>query len=812
MTQESSDRDNGNLERRDRLSRLSQASLRINESLELDTVLQQVVDCARSLTDSRYGVITTLDGSGRPLDFVTSGLTGEERRRLEDFLPEGLLVYQYLSRLEKPLRVHDYPTHVASLGLPDFSVVPIGPFLVAPVRHLGESVGTIALAKEKTAQEFTSEDEETLVMFASQAALVIANARRYREEQRARNDLETLINTSPVGVVVFEAGTGIATSFNREALRIVDGLRNADQSPQELLDNLTIRRADGREVALAELPLARLMSAGETVRAEEMTLLAADGRTVAALVNATPVRREGSGSAGGEVESYVVTLQDLAPFEEMERLRAEFLGMVSHELRTPLTSIRGSANTLLDEASSLDPAEMRQFHRIIIEQSERMRGLINNLLDVARIETGSLSVFPEPHDVASLVDEARNNFLRTGGRNSLDIELEPELPLVLADRRRVVQVLDNLFSNAAQNSSPASPIRVGVYRQGLHVVLSVSDRGRGISVEQLAHLFRKYARLDGEAGGRDPEGTGLGLAICKGIVEAHGGRIWAESDGLDLGARFTFTLPAVEESAARRPRTTGRSRRSGRGRTPVLAVDDDPLTLRYIRDALTRAGYHPVVTADPDDVPRLMEAERPQLVLLDLVLPNGDGIELMQRILATTDVPVIFVSAYGQEENVTRALDLGAVDYMVKPFSASELTSRIRAALRQRAGVIPTAQHLPYALGDLGIDYAQRRVTLAGSSLELTPTEYGVLYELSAHGGTVLTHQQLVARVWGVGRSGDSGLLRTIIRRLRVKLGDDADNPRYIFTEPRVGYRMPRGEEPEAEETGADHDQEQARL
>ena len=130
------------------------------------------------------------------------------------------------------------------------------------------------------------------------------------------------------------------------------------------------------------------------------------------------------------------------------------------------------------------------------------------------------------------------------------------------------------------------------------------------------------------------------------------------------------------------------------------------------------------------------------------------------------------------------------MDYVVKPFSASELTARIRAALRQRAGLAPPAQ--PYALGDLGIDYAQRRVTFAGSPLELTATEYAVLYELTAHAGTVLTHQQLLARVWGVGRSGDTGLLRTIVRRLRAKLGDDADSPRYIFTVPRVGYWMER--------------------
>ena len=136
---------------------------------------------------------------------------------------------------------------------------------------------------------------------------------------------------------------------------------------------------------------------------------------------------------------------------------------------------------------------------------------------------------------------------------------------------------------------------------------------------------------------------------------------------------------------------------------------------------------------------------------------------------------------------------MGAVDYVVKPFSPSELSARIRAAMRQRAGLGRAAQPRPYLLGELSIDYAERRVALAGRKVDVTATEYAVLYELSAHAGMVLTHDQLLMRVWGMSHSGDTGLVRTIVTRLRGKLGDKASHPRYIFTEPRVGYRMPRG-------------------
>ena len=782
---------------RERLSRLSEASLRINESLDFETVLQGVLDSARSLTGSRYGVITLLDDAGRIQDFLYSGLTPEESRQFAEF-PNGMLFFEQLSSISEPLRLRDFHGYVRELGLPEFrppmAVSSPLPFLAAPLRHRGEGVGGIYVGERE--REFTQEDEETLVMFASQAALVIANARRHRDEQRARAGLETLVNTTPVGVLVFDARTGNPVSVNREARRIVSDLCEPGGSAEQLLEVLTFRRADGREVSLEEFPLAQGLRTGETVRAEEIVLQAPDGRSVTTLVNSTPIFSE-----EGEVESVVVTLQDMTPMEDLERLRAEFLGMVSHELRTPLAAIKGSVDTLLEASAELDPAEMTQFFRIIRDQSESMRHLIGDLLDVARIETGTLPVAPEPVDATVLVDEARSRFQSGGGRSNLVIDLPPDLPRVLADRRRVVQVLNNLLSNAARHSNELSAIRVAAVRDGVHVAFSVADDGAGVSAEQLPHLFRKFSRLDGEERGRETGGSGLGLAICKGIVEAHGGRIRAESDGLGLGSRFTFTVPAVEEPARPAP-PVRRRRRKERERERILCVDDDPQTLRHVRDALTKAGYAPVLTGDPEEVSRLMTEQAPRLVLLDLMLPGSDGIELMQAIRGIADVPVIFLSAYGQDEVIARAFDLGAADYVVKPFSPTELAARIRAALRKRVAPELAEPQEPYALGELTVDYPNRRVTLAGRPVALTAIEYRMLVELSANGGRALTHEHLLQRVWGEEHSGNSGPVRNIVKRLRRKLGEDAENPVYIHAEPGVGYRMaesePTGTEPPA--------------
>ena len=230
---------------RDRLSRLSEASLRINESLDLDAVLQGVIDSARSLAGARYGGISTVDEAGRDRDFVTSGMTPEEHERLAE-TPDGPLFFQYLVGLATPLRIPDMAGHFRSLGLPEIQPpVPAKSFLATSLRNRGEAWGVIYLANGEGGPEFTAEDEETLVMFASQAALVIANARRYREEQRARTDLETLINTSPVGVAVFDARTGAPLSFNREMLRMMEVLRMPDSPPEQLLDVLTVQRGTG---------------------------------------------------------------------------------------------------------------------------------------------------------------------------------------------------------------------------------------------------------------------------------------------------------------------------------------------------------------------------------------------------------------------------------------------------------------------------------------------------------------------------------------------------------------------------------------
>jgi len=478
--------------------------------------------------------------------------------------------------------------------------------------------------------------------------------------------------------------------------------------------------------------------------------------------------------------------------EEMEKLRSEFLGMVTHELKTPLAAIKGSAATALGSSRPLDYEEARELFQIIDEQSDRLRDLTDNLLDMSRIEAGSLSVKPEPLDLRPVIEEAQSIFVRSGRSQRIELEMPAEMPAVNADKRRLVQVLTNLLTNAAKFASATAPIRIGVEHDTLLATVRVQDEGQGIASDKLPLLFQKFSQV------HDPRktratGTGLGLAICKGIVEAHGGRIWAESDGEGKGATFSFTLPLAAEAAATpakaaTPTTTAGVRRSDRPR--ILAVDDELPILRYLQHSLDEAGYQCIVTSDPSQVTKFVELEQPDLILLDLRLPGVSGFDLLARIREFSAAPVIFLTASDSSEDTVRALKLGADDYVTKPFAPSELLARIAAALRRRSLPGMGESRPPFKVKDLEINFAERRVILEGKEISLSATEYKLLYELATHSGLVLTFDQILQRVWGAEYAGETELVRSFIRNLRRKLNDDAKQPRYILTERQIGYRM----------------------
>ncbi len=796
---------------KERFALLLDLGRRITSSLDTPTVLQEVVDAACKLTGARYGALAIFNEASRVQEFVTHGISQEAQKRIGK-LPEGLGILGLLHETQKPLRLTDLAKHPSSVGFPPHHP-PMKTFLGAPISYEDESLGNLYLTEKVKRGEFTPEDEQVLILFAAQAAMAIKNTRSHEMVKEAQEQIEdlalergrlldladqeqkrlqALIHSSPVGVFVAEAGSRQVLLVNQEARRIL----GQSQLPSENLEwyeqEVIYRRTDGGAYDPKDLPLQRALSRGETVRAEEIRFEFPDGHSILTLVNATPIY-----AVNGTISAAITTIQDITPLEELEKLRSEFLGIVSHELKTPLTAIKGSAATVLTSSRPFDSEETHELFEIIDEQSDRLRDLVDNLLDMTRIESGSLPVKLESIDLTKILEDAKKTFVRGGGAHEILLHVPDNLPSAQADRLRVSQVLGNLLSNAAKFSPETEPITVFLEHSDLHITVHVKDRGRGIPQDMLPHLFKKFSRIHEESRPK-LAGTGLGLAISKGIVEAHGGRIWVNSPGNGKGAVFSFTLPTAtftesthQTVTSRKASHMGKVSRAGE-KASVLVVDDEPQVLRLLRRSLEKAGYRPIPTSDPTEVASLIETEEPDLALLDLMLPGTTGFDLLQRIREFSGVPVIFLTANRETENAIRALEMGADDYITKPFSPPELLARIEAALRRRVMPDVTEVRPPFVLDKLAINFAERRVTMGGTPVSLSATEYKLLYELATNAGRVLTHDQILQKVWGSEYSGETELVRSFVRNLRRKLGDDARNPKYIFTEPQVGYRMPK--------------------
>jgi DNA-binding response OmpR family regulator len=221
----------------------------------------------------------------------------------------------------------------------------------------------------------------------------------------------------------------------------------------------------------------------------------------------------------------------------------------------------------------------------------------------------------------------------------------------------------------------------------------------------------------------------------------------------------------------------------------VLVVDDDIRMLRMMKRMLELEGFQAIIANNGDMALKSFERETPDLVLLDIMMPDMDGYTVCHRIREFSQVPIIMVTAKGDDKEKVEGLDIGADDYVTKPFSASELAARVRAMLR-RTGTKYQPQEVVFHYKDLTVDFTSRRVMVRNSELKLTSTEYKLLSYISLNAGRVVTPDQLLDKVWGEEYIGAPHLLQVNIARLRKKLGDDAKQPTYIITRPGIGYFM----------------------
>lgn len=519
--------------------------------------------------------------------------------------------------------------------------------------------------------------------------------------------------------------------------------------------------------------------------------------------------------------------------------QSEQLSVASRVLVAPLTTIKVYASTLLSNHRYWPEDERENFLQSLNESIDALSQHLENIREISKFETTNVVLDKRPTDVRRLVERVSQTLaFQITGRN-INVAIKDDLSAVSLDTLRMERVLRNILDNAIKYSPHGKRIQVTAETIGDELHISVEDQGMGIPQEHQSRIFECFYRV---GYGETSKGAGLGLYVARGLVVAHGGRIWVESTP-GVGTKITFTIPLEPSQVVERTRpivatpapkpisvpvenppaqelvSTATTQRIPVTTNPppqtqplnpgkpkvipqqqitdpdnamVLIIEDDPSMKILLETMLKTIGYRVLYAPSGSTGLQLAATETPDIILLDISLPDINGFDVCARIREFSSVPVVMITGHKSDKDVVRGLDVGADDYLIKPVNKAELLARVRANLRRSRVPIEVATNEPsLKVGDLIIDFAQRKVTMRGKSVKLTPIEYKLLYSLAVNMGRVLTHEQLLDKVWGVGYEGERQHLWVNISRLRRKLERNPGKPEYIATEPGVGYYLP---------------------
>ena len=509
------------------------ATVAIASEFELWPVLQNIVDEARLVANAEYaalGIVVADDQEFAP--FVFSGMTKEQESAIRRHPGAHRDVgHPCACRLGR-VRIADVRRHPAFRGLPE-QLPTIISLLAVPVRYKGHSLGNLYLANKLGAPEFSVEDERAVELLASHAGAAVHQRQLQDQLEMERARFSAIVDHAPHGVHFVEAGTEKVIA-NRRAFEIVG------QSDVPTLEDYRgqVCTPDGKLVPREEWPARRVLR-GETFKTQEMLVRGPDGREVPVLLSVAPVHRR-----DGQLEGVVVGYEDISTLKEVQRLREEWASMVTHDLRQPLNVITTYVGMLQRMAASPDPRKLSNGIGQTLKAAHTLKRMISDLAAVSDIETRRLEVLRRPIDLEVLVREAVERQRVMSPDRIITLQADSSIPKLDADPTRIEQVLGNLLVNALKYSDPETAIEVEVRQAGDEVRVLVTNSGPGIPAEELPKLFDRYYRTaNARAGSRG--GLGLGLYISKGVIEAHGGRIWAESR--PGRTTFQFALPLTRE-------------------------------------------------------------------------------------------------------------------------------------------------------------------------------------------------------------------------------------------------------------------------
>lgn len=540
--------------------------------------------------------------------------------------------------------------------------------------RLGPLLGAFAggFFQQSLAIILNQQEEIRGALLAQRQRAEAALERQYREAERARGETRAVLDAAAEAIALV-APDGRFLTINRRFGELL-GLQSEEVAGRRLDE---LRAVVERVFAEPAAIWPRLTdTADQEQQFTDIVQQRWPQRRELELFS-TPVQSE-----SGEPLGRLFAFRDVTREREVSRMKSDFVALVSHELRTPLTSIKGYIDLLLAEDAGALNTEQCDFLTIVKNNADRLVTLINDLLDLSRIESGRIEARRERLDIATLIAGVAAAFrpqLERKGQH-LALDFDAGLPAVSGDADRIIQVFTNLISNAHKYTPNGGSITVRGTAEREAVRVDVTDSGMGLTPDEQGQLFTRFFRSRRRAA-QEAGGTGLGLVITRSLVEMHGG-VMSVTSQPGQGATFSVTLPSYQQ---RKAPPMPAPRRAVAAGTPyggrVLVVDDEPDIAQLLQRFLERAGYQVLVAHRAAEALQLARADQPDLITLDLAMPDDDGFTILEWLKsdpATAAIPVMLISIL---EDSGRGKRLGAVDYLTKPVQEQTLRAHVAAAL-----------------------------------------------------------------------------------------------------------------------------------
>ncbi len=668
--------------------------------------------------------------------------------------------------------------------------------MLFPITDSARITGGV-LASAVGSGQFAIEDANLMKSLAHAAgqALVRTILTGVMTEKGGR--LEAILRSIYEGIV-FVDNTGRVAFANTQFAELT-AINPADilyREPQALLDQLAAESADPdktyQQLHSAVASVLDEGGAGENYSILEIPLAGHDREINVEFARIT-------GTIDSAYLGWIAIVRDSSRFKNLFSAQMSLLDIMSERIRVPHAELRGLVTTLIESHNRLNNSERARFLRRVEKNVEAMGELWENFLDIYHLELTGLVLEREESDLYDILQRALESRIFSENRRQFQVEAPARLPLARVDELRIERAVSNVLQSALALSPPGAPVKLRLEGRGAEIRVHVHAQSAAVAQGDVDRLFDPLYQFNEDS---TTSGLGLGLYLARELVERHGGRLWAESAAAK-GTSLTLALPTADGAlvvtaparaepaeAADAPgeaRSAGYSVQKRQPKT-IMVIEGRSSLVNVLRARLDAQGYEILVYRSSEEALRDLNAVRLDLIVLDVNLPDANSLDVCDRMRKRTEVPIIMLADEASEAEEVRALkQFGADAFITRPISEERLLARVDVILK-RVVDLPTRTREPLDLGDLVIDFARREVYLTNKPIELTRIEYDLLNVLALNENQVLTHKQLLDKVWGPEYQAETQYLWVNVSRLRKKLEPTPDSARYIYTQQGVGY------------------------